>query len=131
MKQFPFLPAHVCLRIFRTCVAVLLIIHGVTRIGNGSVGGFGEFLNGNGFPFGFYIAWGITFFEISGGLLIILGYFVPWICMIFIIELTAGIILVHAGNGWFVVGGGTGGMEYSVLLILSFFVIAGTSTKRN
>ena len=28
-----------------------------------------------------------------------------------------GIVLVHAPSGWFVVGGGRNGMEYSVLLI--------------
>ncbi len=93
------------------------------------MGGFGEFLDGIGFPLGFLIAWAITAFEILGGFSLILGYFIPWICAVFILELTTGIILVHAANGWFVVGGGTGGMEYSVLLILSFFVIAGTAKK--
>ena len=117
--------------IFRTCVPLLLITHGVTRISNGTVGGFGEFLSGNGFPLGFFIAWGITVFEIFGGLSLILGYFVRWICAVFILELATGIILVHANNGWFVVGGGTGGMEYSVLLIVSFFVIAGTSREKS
>jgi uncharacterized membrane protein YphA (DoxX/SURF4 family) len=53
-----------------------------------------------------------------------LGYFVKWICVAFIIELTRGIYLVHLANGWFVVGASTGGMEYSTLLILTRIVIA-------
>jgi len=40
------------------------MIHGITRITNSAVGGFGEFLSGNGFPLGFYVAWAITLFEI-------------------------------------------------------------------
>ena len=43
-----------------------------------------------------------------------------------------GIIMVHAGNGWFVVGGSTGGKEYSVLLIISFLFLAVTNSgKKN
>jgi uncharacterized membrane protein YphA (DoxX/SURF4 family) len=34
------------------------------------------------------------------------------------IELAAGIALVHWPAGWFVVGAGRNGMEYSILLIL-------------
>lgn len=35
----------------------------------------------------------------------------------------AGILLVHAREGWFVVGGGRNGMEYSVLLISSLIAL--------
>jgi len=38
--------------------------------------------------------------------------------------LTLGMILVHWPEGWFVVGGGRNGMEYSVLLIISLLAIA-------
>ena len=39
------------------------------------------------------------------------------LCLWFAAELTVGIVMVHAHAGWFVVGGGSGGMEFSVLLI--------------
>jgi putative oxidoreductase len=29
-------------------------------------------------------------------------------------------VLIHWKNGWYVVGGGTGGIEYNFLLIFSF-----------
>ncbi len=131
MKQFPFLSPAIGLKVFRTAVPILLIIHGTTRITGGSVNGFGEFLSGTGFPLGLLMAWCITLFEILGSLSIILGYFVPIICLGFIVELTAGIVMVHFNNGWFVVGGGSGGMEYSILLILSFFVIAVTNPSKS
>ena len=35
-----------------------------------------------------------------------------------------GILLVHAPEGWFVVGAGRNGMEYSVLLIASLALVA-------
>jgi putative oxidoreductase len=37
-----------------------------------------------------------------------------------------GIVLVHARNGWFVVGYSDGGAEYSTLLILCFLLVAST-----
>ena len=127
MKQFTLLPVATYLKIFRIIVAIFLLIHGITRMVHGTVGGFGDFLDSQGFPLGTYLAWGITLFEIIGAILLVLGYFVSWISLVFALELTMGIILVHASNGWFVVGGGTGGMEYSVLLIASFLLIAATS----
>jgi putative oxidoreductase len=43
------------------------------------------------------------------------------------VQLAMGIYLVHAPAGWFVVGAGRNGMEFSVLLILCLLVIAMTS----
>ena len=110
-------------------VPIFMFIHGTSRIVHGAVRGFGEFLGSHGLPLGVYVAWGITIFEIVGSLSLMAGYFVFVIAMIFVIELTVRITLVHSASGWFVVGGGTGGMEYSVLLIVSFLLIAATSGK--
>jgi putative oxidoreductase len=48
----------------------------------------------------------------------------PRLCAWFALELFAGIVLVHARDGWFVVGGGRNGMEYSVLLIVGLIATA-------
>jgi putative oxidoreductase len=101
-----------------------MIIHGVARINAGGVAPFGEFLQATGFPLGFYLAWAITIFEIIGGIILAIGYFVPIIALIFAAQLIMGIVLVHAREGWFVVGLGRNGMEYSALLIVSFLAIA-------
>jgi putative oxidoreductase len=37
--------------------------------------------------------------------------------------------LVHAKNGWFVVGHQSGGVEYSVLILFSLLTIAATGKK--
>jgi putative oxidoreductase len=94
------------------------------RISNGTVGSFGEFLEGKGFPLGALIAWGITTFEIAGGITLMTGKWARPIALGFVAHQVMGIVLVHAKNGWFVVGAGTGGMEYSVLLIASCLLIA-------
>ena len=101
-----------------------MLIHGAARIYAGGVAPFGEFLNAQGFPLGFYLAWAITIFEILGALALAAGYYVPALAVIFAAELIIGIVLVHAKEGWFVVGLGRNGMEYSVLLIVSFLAIA-------
>ena len=111
----------------RIVVAILVFIHGIARIYLGIVDDFGEFLTLSSFPFGLYIAWGITIFEIVGSVLLALGYFVIPIAIIFSINLTCGIFLVHLKEGWFVVGAGRNGVEYSVLLITVFIALAYTN----
>lgn len=101
----------------RVAVALLLIIHGIARAYLGIVDDFGGFLTARGFPLGVQLAWGLTLFEIVGGAVLAWGRWVRPIAAIFCVELAAGIALVHFPEGWFVVGAGRNGMEYSVLLI--------------
>lgn len=109
--------------LFRVFIAILMIIHGIARIYYDGVTGFGQFLNEKGFYIGLYLAYAITIFEIMGGLFIIFGKFSKWIAPFFMIELLMGVILVHANFGWFVVGHSLNGVEYSLCLILCFFLI--------
>ena len=116
---------ELALTIVRVALAATMIIHGAARINAGGVAPFGEFLTGvKGFPFGLYLAWGITIFELVGGALLALGYFVPVIALVFAFQLMMGIVLVHWPEGWFVVGLGRNGMEYSAVLIVSFLATA-------
>lgn len=108
----------------RIGVATLLFIHGAYRIYDNGPPGFGEWLGSQGLPFGLAIAWTVTIMEVVGTVVMALGKFVPYLAVYFSAVLTAGIILVHGKEGWFVVGGGRNGMEYSVLLILALLVTA-------
>lgn len=101
----------------RVVVALLLIIHGAARVGLGIVDDFGQFLAGQGIPGGFALAYALTALELVGGAALALGKGTRVLCTLFIIELACGIVMVHAQEGWFVVGAGRGGMEYSALLI--------------
>ena len=105
---------------------MLLIVHGVARAWLGIVDDFGVALNSWGFPAGFALAWIITAIEIAGGALLAAGMFVRPLCAWFVLQLLMGIYLIHGRVGWFVVGAGRNGVEFSVLLILCLIVIAMT-----
>nr|WP_294935890.1 DoxX family protein [uncultured Flavobacterium sp.] len=124
LKKFPFLTTKQFVATLRIAVALFLIAHGCIRIYAGTVGDFGDFLNSKGFIIGDILAWTITIFELVGGTLLILNRFKKIISLFFIFQLIMGVVLVHAANGWFVVGYQSGGMEYSALLILCLLLIA-------
>jgi len=117
----------------RMMMGIVFILHAAVRVYNNTLPGFGDFLNGKGFPFGFYLAWAVTLFELAGGILMFLRFFVRIFCIGEIIILITGIITVHAENGWFVVGRSLNGIEYSVVLItiLTAIFIAERKAARN
>lgn len=103
--------------ILRVLLAGLIAAHGWARFLAGGVVPFGEWLGTQGFPFGFYIAAVITAFEIVGTLLLLARVWVPLLCLTYAGIYALGIVMVHAPAGWFVVGLGRNGAEYSVLLV--------------
>lgn len=110
--------------LIRIVLSAVLFIHGAARISYGTVDDFGGFLETQGFPLGFYIAWAITIFELVGSVLLAFGLYAWIIALIFVAELLAGIVMVHAREGWFVVGHGRNGMEFSVVLIACLIAVA-------
>lgn len=112
------LPKDHALTIIRVAAAGNMLIHGISRTVTGGVSGFDEYLSSLGFPP--YSAFLITAFELLAALLIIINRWTSILSIVFCIELIVGIILVHGPEGWFVVGHGRNGSEYSVLLILCF-----------
>ena len=117
----------------RMMMGIIFILHAAVRVYNNTLPGFGEFLDGKGFPFGFYLAWAVTLFELIGGVLMFLRFFVRVFCVGEIIILITGIVTVHAENGWFVVGRSLNGIEYSIVLIniLTAIFIAERKAERN
>lgn len=105
------------LRIIRIVIALIMIIHPLHRTYNGNVTGFGEYLDSIGYPFGVAVAWLITITQIIGSLALIFGKFIVPFSILNIGIFLVGIVLVHYPDGWFVVGGGTNGMEFSFALI--------------
>lgn len=117
-------PPRRALTALRVVVALLLLVHGVARLALGIVDDFGGFLSGVGFPLGPVLAWLITLTEIGGGILLALGRWTRPLALYFAAQLVMGIVLVHAREGWFVVGAGRNGVEYSVLLIAVLLALA-------
>lgn len=120
----PYSDPRRALVLVRVAVASLLMVHGVTRVALGTVGDFGVFLGSAGLPLGTALAWVLTGVEVVGAPALALGRGVRPLCGWFALQLLAGIALVHAPFGWFVVGAGRNGMEYSVLLIVCLIAVA-------
>ena len=116
--------------LIRVVLAALMFVHGAARISYGTVDDFGDFLGSQGIPLGFFIAWGITLFEIIGSVLLAVGSYAWVIALLFAVELAVGVAMVHWKEGWFVVGAGRNGMEYSALLIASFLAVAYANYKK-
>jgi putative oxidoreductase len=110
--------------LLRVATALLLAIHGWFRLLEGTVGVFGEWLSSQGIPAGSAVAATITALEILGTPLLALGHFLRPLAAIYAAYLIAGIIMVHGPEGWFVVGGGRNGAEYSFLLVVCLTSIA-------
>ena len=115
-------PLHALL-LLRLGVAVLIGAHAYSRVYHGSVGEFGVYLSSQGMPFGTALAWCVTLTEIAGTLCLASGRWIRYAVLAHTCIITAGIEMVHAREGWFVVGGGRNGVEFSLSLLLALFAI--------
>jgi putative oxidoreductase len=117
--------------VVRIAVGLLLAVHGWSRVLGGGVPGFGEWLGSQGFPASAALAWGISIFEIFGSFCLVIGKLVRYVAPVHIAILSGGIAMVHAREGWFVVGGGRNGVEYSVLLIACLSALTWDAWRRS
>ena len=116
--------------LLRLLLAGMIAAHGWARWYAGGVTPFGNWLDSLGFPFGMAIAVSITAFEILGTLLFAAGRFVFPLSLVYAAIYFVGILLVHMPAGWFVVGLGRNGMEYSVLLIACLLLVGAQHRRR-
>lgn len=108
----------------RIAVALLILVHGAYRASAGIVAPFGAWLESQGFPMGLAFAWAVTVFEWIGPLFLLARRYVTLAALGHVVILTLGLVMVHWPAGWFVVGAGRNGMEYSVLLIACLTALA-------
>ncbi|MBS1666320.1 MAG: DoxX family protein [Bacteroidetes bacterium] len=107
--------------LLRCGVGIIFLSHSLHGIfTKNDVNDFGNlFLNKIGFsPFGVFIAWGVVISQIITSLLLIVNKVVKISCIINIVILIFGIVTVHFAEGWYVVGAGRNGMEFSFILIV-------------
>ena len=109
--------------VLRLTLAGLIAAHGWARWLAGGIAPFGGFLEAQGFPAGMLLAGAVTALEIVGSLLLATGRLVFPLSLAFAAIYATGIALVHAKAGWFVVGLGRNGSEYSVLLIVCLLAV--------
>lgn len=118
--------------LLRMGVAVIFLSHSLHGIFTGNdVNDFGNlFLNKIGFaPFGVVLAWGVVISQIITSLLLVANKLVAISCVINILILMMGIITVHFAEGWYVVGAGRNGMEFSFILIVVLLTILLSSNR--
>lgn len=109
--------------LLRFALAVILLMHGLTSI-FGDITGFGAYLNDSGFkPFGLVLAWLIKLSQVAAAIGLLINRYVKLLGFITIFILLTGILMVHLKNGWFVVGGGSNGVEYNFLLIIALLTV--------
>lgn len=107
----------------RLLLAGFIAAHGWARLLAGGVVPFGDWLQTQGLPAGLLIAGGITAIEILGTPLLALGMLAFPLTLAYSAIYLVGIWLVHLPAGWFVVGLGRNGAEYSVLLISCLLLV--------
>ena len=109
--------AELAMIAIRLLLSLLIAIHGWARLLAGGVEPFGQWLDSIGIPIGLAVAIMVTTIEIVGTPVMAWGRLVLPLCTVYSAIYIVGIFLVHAPAGWFVVGLGRNGMEYSVLLV--------------
>ena len=112
--------------VLRIALAAVFFMHGIPSIFTGAVNNFGnQYLNQVGFaPIGVPLAWAIKLSHVACAILLILNRYIRLAAFVTIPILVTGIIMIHAAEGWFVVGGGRNGVEFNVLLISALVYLA-------
>lgn len=108
--------------ILRMTLGVVFLSHGLPKLLGGAAG-MGEFLSQLGVPLAGVVAWSVAFLEVAGGALLLLGILVTPAAVLLAFHMLAGIVLIHGGNGWYVVGPGQGGAEFNVVLIAGLLAL--------
>ena len=103
------------LALLRVVLGVIFMVHGGAKLVAG-VGGTAGFFETLGIPAPTLAAWGITLLEAGGGALLLVGFLVVPVAALLTLHMLTGIFLVHIPNGFFVIGSGSGGYEFNLLL---------------
>ena len=115
---------HVAVDLVKLVVCAIIFTHGVHRYLYGEIGPLGDALAHFGFPYPSDQAQLVNLAETGGVLLIALGILVRTMCAVLIVIFATGIALIHWQLGFFIIGPGDGGWEFSALLIACFTAVA-------
>lgn len=108
----------------RLIVGTIMAAHGLqklTQMGPGNFGG--QVLASLGVPLPVLMGYVVTFVELFGGILLIVGLFSRLIALLLTIDLAVALLLVKVGVGLIAPEGGGAGAELDLALIAGFLVI--------
>jgi len=110
------------LTILRVVLGVIFVAHGVPKL-TGGMEDTAAYFGSLGIPAPLVAAWFVALLETLGGLTLLLGFLVTPASLLLALHMLTGIVLVHAPNGFYVVGAGQGGVEFNLLLIASLLAL--------
>ena len=107
--------------VVRVIVGGMMFFHGLDKLDRGPAG-FGDFLASEGVPLGELMGWVVSFLELGGGLMLVLGLLSRAIALLLTVELVFAIIIVSAANG--LIGEDGVGYERDLAYIAGFITVA-------
>ena len=111
------------LTILRVVLGVIFVAHGLPKLTGGIEGTVQSFAS-LGIPAPLVAAWFVALLETLGGLMLLVGFLVTPVSLLLVLHMLTGILLVHAPNGFYVVGAqASGGIEFNLLLTASLLVM--------
>jgi putative oxidoreductase len=109
--------------VVRVLAGIIMFAHGWQKL-QGGPSGFGQALAGLGVPLPQLMAYVVTFVELIGGVLLIVGLLSRLTALLLTIDLVVAILLVKVNIGLLSPGDGSGvGAELDLALIGSFLVV--------
>ena len=118
--------------IVRIGVALIILMHPMHGFFHpANIPAFGGYLESLGYPFGTVLAWSVLIIQPLSSLALICNRFVVPACIGHIVIVTFGLVHFHFPNGWYVVGPGSGGMEWAFILLSCLFGVLWSYWPRN
>jgi putative oxidoreductase len=102
--------------VLRLTVGLVFFMHGVPKL-TGGMEQTAQFFASLGIPAPVVAAWAVAVLEVVGGIGLMAGLLTPLWNLLFIAEMVTAIAVVHYPRGFYVIGPGQGGYEFSMLLI--------------
>ena len=106
--------------LLRFALMVIMIMHGIPSFIDMSVIDFGRFMEGWFGFLGIPMAILVKLIHVVSIPALLFNKYLKPLAVLNIIIFLMGIILLHWKQGWYVVGGGSEGVEYNFLLIFAF-----------
>jgi putative oxidoreductase len=111
---------EIAIALLRLGMGIMFLAHGLVKVLVSTLPGTVGFFESLGLPA--FMAYGVTFAEIIGGVLLIIGFktrLVSWA----LTPVLLGATWAHLGNGW-LFSNANGGWEYPAFLVLAGIVLA-------
>jgi putative oxidoreductase len=124
MQRYPFVSLNHAIAALRLSLAVFFMAHAAVRIAAWTIPQFAAFLGAKGWPYPVALVWMVTVYELLAGCMLVANRGARWWASGLAFIAFMGIVIIHARLGWFVGEHGTGGMEYSLALIVGLLVVA-------